>query len=199
MQRAGLGAKSLTSSRRSALLTAFHRSGERRFSGSVVDSSRLGEKFVVEILIDGYPAKVIRSDAAVDKFIKGHIGDGCYGFSCVLCEAAIRDGAVVEARLANLGTALGAPITLAKSSKEEEQIAIRGTVRWIGGLRFSGWISGSQETAIANVLVDGTLVTRVRASTWTSTWEGRKPMRVPFVLSIFICRTLRRRQRPSTL
>ena len=84
MTRARSRAKSSKYSRAPGLLTAFYRSGERRFSGFVVDTGNLRERFVVEILVDGYPVKVIRADAATDKLVKDRIGDGCYGFSCVL-------------------------------------------------------------------------------------------------------------------
>jgi len=146
--------------------TAFHRSGERKFSGFVLDSDDPSRKFAVEILVDGYPVRVVRADALVHDLIGERIGNGCYGFSCSLDETAVGDSAVVEARLANLGTAVGLPITLARASDTTPQISEPGSVRWLGGLRFSGWIAGRDEFAMANVLVDGTLVTRVRALAW---------------------------------
>ena len=68
------------------------------------------------------------------------VGDGCYGFSCTLDEALVRNSSVVEARLANLGIAVGEPIDLTQPSKEAAQISAPGALRWLGGLRFSGWI-----------------------------------------------------------
>src|SRR3974390_2052772 len=147
--------------------TAFHRSGERKFSGFVLDSDDPSRKFAVEILVDGYPVRVVRADALVHDLIGERIGNGCYGFSCSLDETAVGDSAVVEARLANLGTAVGLPITLARASDTTPQISEPGSVRWLGGLRFSGWIAGRDESATANVLVDGTLVTRVGALAWS--------------------------------
>ena len=40
-------------------------------------------------------------------------------------------------------------------------------MRWLGGLRFSGWIAGERELATAAVLVDGVLTIRVRALAWS--------------------------------
>ena len=160
-------AKSSTSSAIRGLRTAFSRSGERRFTGFVVDTDDPGRKFSVEILVDGYPVRVIRADAYVHELTKEQIGDGYYGFSCSLDNAVVNDSAVVEARLANLRTAVGTPITLARPSDKVPQLSGSGTVRWLGGLRFSGWMAGRQETATGNALVDGTLITRVRATAWS--------------------------------
>ena len=167
MKRSGKKQAPLTSSASGGLRTAFFRSGERRFSGYVTDTGDPSRKFSVEILVDGYPVRVIRADAFVHELIGEQIGDGYYGFSYSLQDAAVSDSAVVEARLANLGTAVGMPIALARPSDKVPQISGPATVRWLGGLRFSGWIAGREGSAIANVHVDGTLITRVRASAWS--------------------------------
>ncbi len=155
-----------TSVANQGLRTEFHRSGERKFSGFVLDSGDLCRKFAVEIMVDGYPVRVVRADSLVHDLVGERIGDGCYGFSLSLDDGAVSDSAVVEARLANLGTAVGLPIALARASDTPPQISGPGSVRWLGGLRFSGWIGGREEFAMANILVDGTLVTRVRALAW---------------------------------
>src|SRR5450631_2890076 len=160
-------AKSSTSSAIRGLRTVFSRSGERRFYGFVVDTNDLSRKFSVEILVDGYPVRVIRADAYVRELMEQQVGDGCYGFSCSLDDAVVNDSAVVEARLANLATAVGTPITLAWPSDKEPQLSGPGTVRWLGGLRFSGWIAGRQATTTGKVLVDGSPITRLRATTWS--------------------------------
>jgi GT2 family glycosyltransferase len=159
--------QSSTSSEFWRLRTAFHRSGERRFTGFVVNTDDLTRKFSVEILIDGYPVRVIQADAEVRELVVEQVGDGCYGFSCSLDETVVNDSAVVEARLANLGTALGRPIVLAQPAIAAPLISGPGSVRWLGGLRFSGWIAGRQATATGKILVDGTPITRVRATTWS--------------------------------
>jgi O-antigen biosynthesis protein len=159
------------------LRSAFHRSGERRFSGFVMDTGDPSRKLAVEILVDGHPVRLIRADAYVNELAGERVGDGCYGFSCSLHDAAISDSAVVEARVANLGTVVGMPISLAQASHKVSQISDPGTIRWLGGLRFSGWISGRDETAVAYVLVDGTLITRVRASAWSHVGESEDDAR----------------------
>jgi len=156
----------LTSSSSPGLRTAFYRSGERRFSGFVVDTRDLSRRFAVEIFVDGYPVQLIRSDVYVQQLMNEQIGNGCYGFSCALSDAVVSDGASVEARLANLGAFVGSPISLSEVSEEPRVHSARGMIRWLGGLRFSGWISKDQESAIGNILVDGTLITKVHASRW---------------------------------
>ena len=160
---------------RTGLRSAFFRSDEQRFSGFAVDTADISRKFAVEILIDGYPVRLIRADAdALDLMTEG-VGDGCYGFSCTLDEALVRNSSVVEARLANLGIAVGEPVDLTQPSKEVAQILAPGALRWLGGLRFSGWIDREAESA--NVLVDGLLVTRVRASVWSHVGTSEKDAR----------------------
>ncbi len=153
----------LTASKSEGLRAAFCRSGGRRFSGYVVDLDNLSRKFSVEILIDGHPVKVIRADACVDELIKEGIGDGFYGFFCSLDDAIVNESAAVEARLANVGTAVGSPIVL--DTLATAAISEPAALRWLGGLRFSGSIAERHETA--KVLVDGTPITRVRATTWS--------------------------------
>jgi len=162
-----------TPAARSGLRTAFYRSGERRFFGFVVDTDDPSRKFSVEILVDGYPVQVMRADAEVAELVKQKIGDGYYGFSFALGAASLGDSAVVEARLANLGTTLGVPIVLARPPDAVPAASGSGALRWLGGLRFSGWIAGPDDSASAetittgNVLVDGTLITRVNATVWS--------------------------------
>ena len=167
VKRLGKKKKSSPTPKSRGLQSAFYRSGERRFSGFVVDCDNPGRKFFVEILVDGYPVHVIRADAAVHELQKENIGDGCYGFSCSLQNSIVSDSAVVEARMANLGTPVGTPIVLAQPSVDAPQQPSPGAIRWLGGLRFSGWVAGRQEIATGKVLVDGNLITHIRASTWS--------------------------------
>ena len=161
------GPKSPSASAGLRLQTAFYRSAERQFSGFVVDTDDPIRKFSVEILVDGYSVQVIRADEYVHKLVEEQVGDGCYGFSCSLDDAVINDSVVVEARLANLATPVGTPIVLAQPSAQEPQLSGPGSIRWLGGLRFSGWIAGRQVTATGKVLVDGVPITRLQATTWT--------------------------------
>jgi O-antigen biosynthesis protein len=160
---------------RAGLRSAFFRSDERRFSGFVVDTADASRKFAVEILVDGYPVRVIRADGDVHDLMTEGVGDGCYGFSCALDEALVRDSSVVEARLANLGIAVGETVDLTQPSKNAPQPSAPGALRWLGGLRFSGRID--REPDAATVLVDGLLVKRVRASTWSHIGTSEKDAR----------------------
>ena len=74
----------MTASSIPRLRTAFHRSGEQRFIGFVVDTDNLSQRFVVEILVDGHPVRAILSDARSQDLVSENVGDGCYGFSCAL-------------------------------------------------------------------------------------------------------------------
>ncbi|MGA2794379.1 MAG: glycosyltransferase family 2 protein, partial [Roseiarcus sp.] len=149
------------------LRTAFRRTGPRTFSGYVVNESDPARKFVVDILVDGYPIKVVRADAYVHELAAARIGDGCFGFSFSLSEGALSDSSIVEARVANLRDSIGRPIALDQPFAPKAPSSTPGGVRWLGGLRFSGWIAGSKELASADILVDGILVARVRASAWS--------------------------------
>lgn len=136
-----------------------------------MDTDNLSQRFTVEILVDGYLVHVIRSDAHVIQLMNEHVGDGCYGFSYTLQDGMASNCGVVEARVANLSTVVGGPIVLSKSNSSEDasqHLDRAATIRWLGGLRFSGWLSGQQqEAATANIVVDGTLIMRVHASTWS--------------------------------
>ena len=110
-----------------ALRSAFSRCGERKFIGFVMDDDDPCRKFSVEILVDGYPARVVRADAPVDELVAARHGDGCYGFTCSLDDDVVNDSAIVEARLANSGTAVGVPIVLARPAKQ----ATRSSASWI--------------------------------------------------------------------
>lgn len=148
------------------LRSAFYRSNERGFSGFAMDPLDPCRKYSVEILVDGYPVRVVRADALVRDLASDQVGDGCYGFFCSLDDAVLSESAIVEARLANIGTSVGTPITLTRSSGNADDLSAQASVRWLGGLRFSGWIADRKTSGFGSVLVDGSLVARVRASTW---------------------------------
>ena len=160
------------------LESAFSRAGERRFFGYVVDRNNLSQKFAVEIFVDGVSVRVLRADAYVDELAKIELGDGHYGFSCTLQEAVVGDSAIIEARLANVGTIVGKPILLAQASGPVPQPSGSGQVRWLGGLRFSGWVASRDDQPIAHVFVDGTLIAKVRASTWRHLGTSEDDVRV---------------------
>src|SRR6516225_3084839 len=162
------------------LRTSFIRCDQRHFSGFVVDTQDPIRKFTVEILIDGIPFRVLRADDLVRNLVAEQIGDGCYGFTCSLPDAALTESSLVEARLANVGTSVGIPIVLAASTAKDISASEPATLHWLGGLRFSGWVTGFAETAMANVHVDGIPVMRARPSTWShigGIQEDARPVR----------------------
>jgi GT2 family glycosyltransferase len=154
------------------LRTAFSRVGERRFSGFVVDPADLDRRFTIEIAVDGYPVRVVRADAYVHELAQEPVGDGCYGFSVSLDARVLGRAAVVAARLANVGAPVGAVIVLEQASEPTAAREGPGAVRWLGALRFSGWVGEDQDPAAMDVLVDGLVVDRIRTSRWSHVGAG---------------------------
>jgi O-antigen biosynthesis protein len=162
------------------LRTAFARSGEQSFVGFVVDLDDLTRKLTVEISVDGYPIRAILANAYVHELAKEGVSDGRFGFFFSLQDNILGNHTMIEARLANLGTRVGGPIELAKDTSPALDIDGPGMVRWLGGLRFSGWIGRAVESATASVLVDGVPVTRIRATGWShigSSAQDARPVR----------------------
>ena len=155
-----------------SLKTYFSRSAECTFSGYIIDTSDLARKFVVVLLIDGEPVQSQIANFYSSGMDGNYIGDGCYGFEFTLSESAVSNGAIVEARIANLGTPIGRAINIdAKLSPPFSATA--GELQWIGGLRFTGWLAEKGASArYADILVDGELVMRVGASGWTQVESG---------------------------
>ena len=97
--------------RNSGSLTAsFFRVDRATFCGYVYDDSDATRKFVVELLVDGEPVSTTLSDEPVDALIEAGIGDGRFGFTFTLPEESVANSHLVEARLGNLGIAVGEPI-----------------------------------------------------------------------------------------
>jgi O-antigen biosynthesis protein len=152
---------------KSGMRTTFACSGERSFFGFVVDFGDLTRKLAVEILLDGYPIRVLQADCYVHELARDGVGDGRYGFSFSLHDHILGEHAIIEARVANLGAPVGGPIELQGGTDSLFDPDGPGRVCWLGGLRFSGWIGGSDESATASVMVDGVPVTQLRASGWS--------------------------------
>jgi O-antigen biosynthesis protein len=125
------------------LETSLQWTHDRTFSGFVFDPADPGRIFVVELLIGEYPVKCSRAADYVDALAARGIGNGCYGFSFSLADDALHDEAVVEARVANLATAVGNPIVIRDcagfGALLSPHASAPGAVRGLGGLRFSGW------------------------------------------------------------
>ena len=96
------------------------------FSGYVVDESDSTRKFVVEILIDGHPVKIMRADAHVHELAARP--DRGWLFWVFFCVAGRRgsEGSLVEARAANLTEAIGSAIALDHRSPRRRNRRRRG-------------------------------------------------------------------------
>jgi GT2 family glycosyltransferase len=157
---------------RPLLETSFVRLDETSFGGYVVDPNDLTRVFTIDILIDGTRARTAFANEFVQELSKRHLGDGCFGFSMSFNSDFIHNAEIVEARLSNLGIEVGFPIILTRAEINADLLEVPGSARWIGGLRFVGWVGGESATApVLDVLVDGALVSRVKALGWTH--EGR--------------------------
>ena len=140
--------------------------GERAIVGYVADLDDLEKRFVVELRIDGWPVRLTRADLFDPELLEEKVGDGCYRFRFAFDDAMARNGALAEVGIANSEERLGEPIRIGASTDAE---ARDGGVRWVGGLRFSGWIGGpaSERTQLARALVDGQIVAEAFADRWS--------------------------------
>ena len=124
-------------STRQNLRSDFVRLDDQTFAGYVVDESDLHQRFVVELLVDGYPLKIARADAYANELAIEGLGDGCYGFAFKISRPSIDQGGVVEVRTANTDVPVGHPIFLA-ATDATARYQPASDVRWLGGLRFDG-------------------------------------------------------------
>src|SRR5580700_7108505 len=150
------------------LRTSFGWFHERMLSGFATDPSDPTRKFVVELFLDGLPIRIARADEYVHELAQEGVGDGCYGFSFPLRDDLLAEGVVAEARIANVGTPIGAPITFANRAGASKSNDGSGSVRWLGGLRFSGWLGEDARERTLDVLVDGELVAQTEFSGWSN-------------------------------
>jgi hypothetical protein len=139
--------------------------------GHVVDLKELETRFVVELWLDGWPVRLTRANLFDEALFDEGVGDGCYRFRFVLDAAMARTGGIVEARLANSGVPLGAPISV---SALAGCVAPEAGVRWAGGLRLNGWIGAppSDPTPLISALAEGQVVAEGRASYWKYMSDG---------------------------
>lgn len=151
---------------------AFSRVTDEGFDGYVYDSSDPTRRFVVELLVDGMPLKLTRANAYSHALAQQGVGDGCYGFSFMVSSAVLTAGSVVEARLANDGTAFATPIAL-NAPAEPPPWQERGDARWMGGLRFTGWCNADRsEIPNITVMIDGEPAATTQAALWTHLGSG---------------------------
>ncbi len=156
----------------------------RAMSWTLTDLTR---RHVVQLFVDGVALQICVADQYDDALASDGIGDGCYGFSFAVAADALADATLVEARLANLGAPVGPPVRLLDSSGESHDLPASRGVRWIGGLRFCGWLEAGEHTPTVSALIDGTTITEVSATTWHQI-GGRDDDAQAAPPSTFICR-----------
>jgi hypothetical protein len=140
---------------RGALRSRTIRTGEGQVAGHVLDPAAPERRFVVELLLDGYPAALGRADHYDPDLAREGFGDGCYGFVFSVAPPALQTARRIEIRLANSGEIVGAPL-LVKTLRQEEATRLPGEARWESGLRFTGWVAGDPARAPrVRALVDG--------------------------------------------
>jgi O-antigen biosynthesis protein len=137
------------------------------FTGFVVDPARPADRFTVELLLDGLVIQTAYSDNYVRYAAEDRIGDGCHGFAFSIPQSVVENAAIAEVRVANLGIVVGVPLLLRELRKEPQKIPSTSRLRWVGGLRFSGWVDGgSQNASTLKVMVDGELIRQVTTDGW---------------------------------
>ncbi|MBR0750736.1 glycosyltransferase family 2 protein [Bradyrhizobium jicamae] len=135
-------------------------------TGFARDPAEPERRFTVEILLDGLVVATRHADAFVPRLAEDGRGDGCYGFVLDLPAAALSAAHLLEARLANLGTPVGRPIDLSATDRLLADNRPTAHLRWLGGLRFSGWLDTTAEVGL-EASVDGDTVIQFRAGVWT--------------------------------
>jgi GT2 family glycosyltransferase len=142
-----------------------------RLVGFVFDPAFPERRFSVEILLDGLVVATGYADSFVPELFKQGISDGSYGFVVKLGPEQLAAARTVEARLANLGTPVGRPIDLLTVSRDNFESEAGAGLRWLGGLRFSGWIDSTTEKVL-DAVVDGETVSQLRTTHWTRVEEN---------------------------
>lgn len=154
---------------RPELRTSLVRIDDQTFAGYVVDESSLLRRFTVELLIDGYPLKVARSDIYIRELLIEGVGDGRYGFTFQVPRAVLDQALVVEVRVANTDIPVGVPINLAAAASDTLHALETHEIRWLGGLRFDGWcVADGKTTPTVTAVIDGDRVVEVKAISWTN-------------------------------
>ncbi len=141
--------------------------------GHVFDPAAPNTRFVVELMADGLPIGLARADVYIHDLQTAGLGDGCFGFVFVFAQSLFANAAVLDVRLANTGEPVGVPIRLDRlpPAAPPEPAA---SVRWLGGLRFSGALARGDREGKTRVkaLVDGEVVAETGATGWTHVDHG---------------------------
>jgi GT2 family glycosyltransferase len=137
------------------------------FAGFVVDPERPAQRFTVELLLDGLVIRTAYADTYVQDLAEKRIGDGCHGFAFSISQSLIENAVMAEVRVANLGIVVGSPLLLGDLRKGPEKTVSTSRLRWLGGLRFSGWIvEDNQKVFTLSVMVDGEQIKQVSTFGW---------------------------------
>ncbi|WP_319797431.1 glycosyltransferase family 2 protein [Nitrobacter sp.] len=134
-------------------------------SGFVFDPQTPERRFTVDILLDGLVVKTVYADAFTPECYQQDLGHTC-GFAVAIDPDLLRAARHLSARLANLGTPIGHPIDLENNSMAAIVLRPACKLRWLGGLRFQGWID-SEAAVTLEAIVDGETVAQLRAASWT--------------------------------
>jgi GT2 family glycosyltransferase len=153
--------------------SAFFQIGTDGFAGYAYDTSDPNRRFAIELLLDGIPVKLVRANGFVQELARKRVGDGCYGFTFALSNGALTSGAVAEARIANDGLPLAAPVILNASVATAARWPESGEVQWLGGLRYNGWCNADgNRVPIITAVIDGETVARTQANLWSHQGSG---------------------------
>lgn len=155
-----------------ALRATARRINASQVAGHVFDPANPDRRYVVELLLDGYPAAVARADLYDHDLAREGESDGCHGFVFTIPPLASQTARRIEIRLANSGEIVGAPLSGAAQSQQRSELS-PGEVSWDGGLRLTGWVAGDPTRAqTIRALIDGVIVAEEPASRWTHIGEG---------------------------
>src|ERR1700735_3965979 len=95
-----------------SLTTSFELVNDSVLVGFVANPARPTDRFTVELLVDGLVVMTAYADLNIQKVTKDVVGDGCHGFAFRVPQTIIENAVIAEARVANLGEAIGSPISL---------------------------------------------------------------------------------------
>jgi GT2 family glycosyltransferase len=146
---------------------------EGEIVGYAVDPIDLGRRLVVELRIDGEPIAVAISDRFEPTLLDRRLGDGCYGF--MFPAPRIGEGvARATVVLANSDCEVGRSLLVQSRRRETDQASRPSDARWVGGLRFAGWIrpQAPERAEEIEAIVEGECVARVKADRWTPFGDG---------------------------
>jgi GT2 family glycosyltransferase len=151
--------------------TRFYRLNETAFCGHALWHHDPLLRCVVEMVLDGEPIGLVRAEQFDPELRAAGHGDGCYGFTFVAKKQQLNGQRMLEARIANLGIAVGQPVDLALDAFAPQSQVRAGSADWIGGLRIVGTVPHCSEPEVSPVIrfYDGNaLIAETRARRWAA-------------------------------